>query len=178
MQHVQHFRNTYGQAAIDAAKGSRIFPETIIAAAALESNWGRSKLSSQFNNFFGIKADKSWKGKTVTMRTREVINGKTVYIDAPFRHYDNAKESFLNYVRFVSGPRYVRAGVLSANTFEEQIQAIKDAGYATDPNYVSTLKGVLKTLGGYLESTKKYLPLLSIILVSVGLLLIIKNSIK
>ena len=51
------------------------FKSVIIAQAAIESNWGRSSLSAKYNNYFGIKAGKSWKGKTVNMKTGEVFDG-------------------------------------------------------------------------------------------------------
>ena len=60
------------------------FKSVIIAQAAIESNWGRSVLSSRYNNFFGIKAGKSWKGKTVNMKTGEVFDGKQVTINSNF----------------------------------------------------------------------------------------------
>jgi len=141
------FVQKFGSAAIAAAAGSTIFPETILTAAALESGYGKSKLSSQYNNFFGIKADSSWKGKSVVFATKEQDkNGKVFTVNAKFRHYDTVEESFRNYVKFISGPRYVKAGVTTAATVEKQFMAIKAGGYATDVSYVNKLKSIFNSV--------------------------------
>ena len=45
-----------GQAFIDAAKSSGLDPVYILAHAGLESNWGKSAIARDKNNFFGIAA--------------------------------------------------------------------------------------------------------------------------
>lgn len=142
------FKNKYLQEAIAASQGTKIFPATILAAAALESGYGQSQLAKQANNFFGIKASKGWTGEVVYFDTKEQDDKGNVYVvNAPFRKYPSAKDSFANYVKFVSGPRYVKAGVLTADTPQQQIERIKAAGYATDTKYVSKLTAMLKSFG-------------------------------
>jgi flagellum-specific peptidoglycan hydrolase FlgJ len=156
--HVSNFKNRYSAAAIQAAAGSAIFPETILAAAGLESSYGRSVLSAQYNNFFGIKKQPGdgWTGNTVTMPTKEQDASGNVYtVNAKFRHYDTAADSFRGYVKFVSGPRYVKAGVTTAANPEEQFAALRKAGYATDVNYPVKLAAVLKMFGGYFSDIAK-----------------------
>ncbi len=146
------FYNKFKPAAISAAAGTKIFPETILAAAALESSNGLSELASRYNNFFGIKAGIEWQGKRVVMQTTEQRGDGTRYkIDAPFRVYDSPADSFRNYVQFISGPRYVRAGVLSAATPVAQFAALHQAGYATDISYVEKLKERLESFGAYIK---------------------------
>lgn len=125
-----------------AAVGTKVFPIVILGASAVESAWGDSELTTTANNFFGIKSTDSWEaagGEFVIRRTREVVKGKTIFIDAKFRKYKTPEDCFKNYVHFISGPRYVKAGVLTSKTPDEQIKAVASAGYATDPNYAKTI---------------------------------------
>lgn len=127
------FRNKYINAAKQAAKGTAILPDTIIILAALESKYGQSELTKKENNFFGVK------GSGATYKTKEFVNGKYITISQSFKKYSSPLESFKDFVKFISGPRYIKAGVLKAKTVPAQFKAIKAAGYATDPNYVSKL---------------------------------------
>lgn len=117
------------------------FKSVIIAQAAIESNWGRSVLSSRYNNFFGIKAGKSWKGKTVNMKTGEVFDGKQVTINSNFRVYDSLADSIRDRNRLLRMPRY--KAVEAAATPREQAEAIKSAGYCTATNYVSSIMATI-----------------------------------
>ena len=71
------------------------------AQGALESGWGKSKLASNYNNIFGVKAGKSWKGATTNMKTREVYNGKSVTENATWRAYDSVDEAIADRVSFM-----------------------------------------------------------------------------
>jgi hypothetical protein len=104
--------------------------------AALESNYGKS---APGNNFFGIKAGKSWKGATQKLKTWEVVAGKKVSIKDSFRKYDDFKQSFKDWAKVV-GRNW--PGVLTAQTFEDAVAALKaglPGGYATDTKYASKL---------------------------------------
>ena len=46
-----------------------LYPSIQMAQAALESGWGLSQLSTQANNFFGVKG--AYNGQSVTMKTIE-----------------------------------------------------------------------------------------------------------
>jgi N-acetylmuramoyl-L-alanine amidase len=166
------FRNKYRAAAIAATKGTKIFPEVVLSAAALESGYSKSGLSSIHNNFFGIKAGSSWKGATVEMKTKEQKPDGTIYtITAKFRKYATPEDSFKDYVKLVSSPRYARAGVLAATTPAEQIKAIKAAGYATDINYPAKVLSVLKSFGNNLFEgiTKNPIPSAAILLIVIAM---------
>jgi flagellum-specific peptidoglycan hydrolase FlgJ len=117
------------------------FKSVIIAQAAVESNWGRSVLSSRHNNYFGIKAGKSWKGKTVNMKTGEVFDGKQVTINSNFRVYNSLAESIRDRNSLLRMPRY--KAVELATTPRAQAEAIKAAGYCTAINYVSSIMAII-----------------------------------
>ena len=118
------------------------FRSVIIAQAAIESNWGRSSLSAKYNNYFGIKAGKSWKGRTVNMKTGEVFDGKKVTITSNFRVYDSLADSIRDRNRLLRTTRY--KPVESATTPEAQAAAIKACGYCTATNYVSSIMATIK----------------------------------
>lgn len=148
------FVETYGSYAKQAAQGTGIFPETILTAAALESGYAKSSLASVHYNFFGIKAGKSWTGKTITYNTKEQKADGTVYVvSAVFRKYDSPADSFKDYVKLLSTSRYVKYGVTTAKTPIEQFEKIKAAGYATDINYTTKLTKIFNSVTSWATTT-------------------------
>lgn len=142
----------FGKYAIESTKGKGLFPSVLMAQAILESSDsngvpGASTLAKAYNNHFGVKADKAWKGKSINLKTREVFDNKSVIIKDGFRVYDNPLQSFIDRNEFLArNSRYKTAGVFAAKTAEEQAEALQRAGYATDPNYANTLKALIRTL--------------------------------
>jgi hypothetical protein len=132
-------------AAEETAKAIGCSPAAIVAQAALESGWGRAAIG---HNLFGIKADSSWTGARQLVRTREVFGGKTVFIDAFFRDYASFADSIADHFKFLSGNARYKAVFDPDNSKSDRdyFQAMKDAGYATDPEYVNLLVGVLQTV--------------------------------
>lgn len=132
--------------AIEACKGTAFFPSLMVAQAIIESGDGNSLLARVYRNHFGIKADKSWKGQSVRLRTREVFS-KEVFIKDGFRVYPTIDEGFKDRNNFLkSNPRYTKHGVFKAKTAAEQAEAFQRAGYATDPNYSKLLIQVNNSL--------------------------------
>ena len=111
------------------AKKYNIFASVVMAQSALESNWGTSGLSKEYNNYFGIKSNKG-----VSLKTTEFIEGKSVYKEENFAVYNSKKESFHAYAKLITkAPRYER--VKKAKDYKEAAKALYACGYATDPNY-------------------------------------------
>ena len=120
-----------------------LFPSVLIAQAALESNWGQSDLAKKYNNYFGIKKH-NWQGKTAKFWTTEVKNGQKIRIQSEFRAYDTLAEGIADRNKFLrENQRYALNGVFVANTPQEQVQALKNAGYATATNYVSAIMNTI-----------------------------------
>lgn len=137
------FVTKYGAQAVQAAKGSGIFPETLLAQAILESASGKSLLTTKYNAFFGIKDTADWTGPTINMRTGEVFNGKATKISSNFRVYNSFAESARDYIKFLKdNPRYTKAGVFKAKSYADQIKAIAAAGYATGLNYAKEVTNI------------------------------------
>ena len=148
---AQEFVKKYWPYAVEAAGNSRVLPQTILAAAALESAYAGSDLSSRYNNFFGRKPEKGYKGKVVNLKTKEFVNGKYITPIEPFKVYETPADSFRDYVKLLTGAaRYSK--VLAANTPQQQFIELQKAGYATDPKYAAVLTSVLNRFRPHLAS--------------------------
>jgi flagellar protein FlgJ len=138
-----------------AAQQLGVHPVSLIAQAALETNWGRSVPRSaggaSSNNLFGIKAGASWNGDSVSAGTQEFQGGAAHETSAAFRAYASPGESFQDYVALLqTNPRF--SGALGSGTNVASFAAaLQQGGYATDPDYahkVTAVAGqVLATLG-------------------------------
>lgn len=145
---AQAFHRLVGGEAEVASRSSGIPASFMIGQAALESGWGKREIrgmdGTASHNLFGIKANASWRGKTVEALTTEYINGVPQKRIEKFRAYDSYADSFRDFAKLISdSPRYQRA---MANTHDVHAyaHAIQDAGYATDPNYADKLISVVK----------------------------------
>ena len=97
-------------------------------------------------NLFGVKADKSWTGPTTTQRTREVIDGKNIIIEAKFRAYTNWQGSIDDHAQFLlTNERYAPA--FETTNVVDFTRAVAAAWYATDPHYADTIICVMKSRG-------------------------------
>ncbi len=128
-------------------------PAMLLAQAALETGWGQKVLSDKgksSHNLFNIKADKRWQGDKLTTNTLEFRDGVANREVASFRRYDSFKESFNDFVSFLSNnPRYRDALSQSAKP-HDFIQGLHQAGYATDPNYADKVISVFQQIKGML----------------------------
>lgn len=122
---------------------NKVLADLASAQAILESNLrGRpSNLAIQDNNLFGIKCTKD-DMKCTARVTREVINGKTVIVNASFTHNDSLYQSFEQHKKLLSRPRYSK--VLMCMTFECAAVEIVNAEYATDKSYTKKLIEIYK----------------------------------
>jgi flagellar protein FlgJ len=122
-------------------------PEVLIAQAALETGWGQHMIrgvdGSNSFNLFGIKADSRWTGDRVVNETVEFRDGLMRKERAHFRAYASVAESFSDYAEFLRGnPRY-RDVFNSDGNGPAFVQALADAGYATDPDYFSKINRIM-----------------------------------
>ncbi len=136
-----------GPQAADAQRRTGIPASVSLAQAALESNWGKSKLAQDGKNLFGIKAGRGWKGRVVLMPTREYLGGAWHTVTAQWRAYPNWQASIEDHARFLlENPRYVPA--LRLVDFPRQFAtALQTCGYATDPAYADKLRAVMDRHG-------------------------------
>lgn len=139
--HSQQFIQSVAPGAISGWNKYGVLPSITVAQAILESGWGRSTLSTQAHNLFGIKG--SYNGHSVTMRTREVYGGRSVYINDSFRAYANNSESVEDHGNFLySNRRY--HNLLGDSSYVSVAQKLRSDGYATDPNYANALINLVR----------------------------------
>lgn len=130
-----------------AGEALGIPPETLVAQSALESGWGQGMLRGPEGrpsfNIFNVKADPSWQGERVARVTLEHEQGVLRRVPSNFRSYDDLSSAFSDYVAFVrDNPRYAEA-LRAAPNGRDYLTALHRAGYATDPDYVTKVTGIL-----------------------------------
>jgi flagellum-specific peptidoglycan hydrolase FlgJ len=116
-----------------------------VAQAALESDWGQSKLSTQANNYFGIKAH--GKHERIQMNTGECEHGASVVIKAEFARYASMLECFECRDGILArGAAYAGARECLADESGFICEIAKH--WATDPKYAEKLLAMLDEVKG------------------------------
>ena len=139
------FLDKYGPAAIRSMQSTGVPASVTLAQAILESGWGRSGLTRKAFNFFGIKG--TGPAGSLTVRTREVVNGRSIYINAAFKAYHNAAESFVDHGKMLRRMSRYAPCFRYRNDPAQFARELQKAGYATDPNYASALINIIKQYG-------------------------------
>jgi len=160
----ENFVKKYADFVNEITQNTGIFAGTLFAQAILESSgkyktggqWlvGGSKLSQEANNFFGIKAEKNYKGKRYNIATGEnKPSGEYYIIKDDFRKYDSVEDSLKDYINFLqTNPRYTKGGVFKAKNVKEQAEALKKSGYATAPDYANVVNSVYNSVKKFIVS--------------------------
>lgn len=143
------FLKNIGPIAQQAAAKYNVYASVMLAQAIVESAWGQSGLSTQYNNYFGVKGD--YNGSFANYPTTEWSSDKGYYtIYANFRSYPTIYDSFAD------NGNLLRNGISGApdfykGTWKENTSSYKDATawlqgrYATSPIYASTLNNIIGT---------------------------------
>lgn len=121
-------------------KATGVPASVTLAQAILESGWGDQHMGDACN-YFGIKAQSG--EPSVTLQTREVEGGKSVFVDAAFRRFASVEECFAAHGHFLrNNSRYAKA--FETADGESFARAIAAAGYATDPKYADLLVEIIQ----------------------------------
>ncbi len=157
----------------NASKTLDINPVFDTAQACLETGWGKSRIGKY--NLFGVKADSSWKGIRVLVRTTEILKnkpslqpGEKIISVTPlktgnmkyicllwFRDYNSLSEALEDHLKVLKNFPVAWAHRMDKDSFPYLIQRepYKDSAgnihyksYATDPNYAKTIMLMYKTL--------------------------------
>lgn len=114
-----------------------------LGQAILESGYGNGSLAILTNNHFGIKCKSEWTGATRIWRD-----------DLPddcFRVYESIEESYIDHAEFLSSrPWYDPLFAYEITDYKSWAKGLKEAGYATDPQYAEKLIGVIEETFIYL----------------------------
>lgn len=133
-----------------AKSKGRALPSVCIAQACCESAYGTSPKMIRANAVFGIKVGKSkahfgtaWHDKAYSTRTKECYDGKTyTNITDMFRAYDSIDDAVEDYFDMLAGCKRYKA-CISERDPRKCITAIKNGGYATAPEYITTIMSII-----------------------------------
>ncbi|WP_242364070.1 LysM peptidoglycan-binding domain-containing protein [Limosilactobacillus antri] len=135
----QQFIQSVAPGAINGWNNYQVLPSVTVAQAILESGWGQA---APGNNLFGIKG--SYNGQSIRLQTREVYNGRSVYIYDNFRAYPSLSESVEDHGRFLAvNSRY--NNLRGDTNYISVTNKLHLDGYATDPNYAYSLQNLIRT---------------------------------
>ena len=132
-----------------------VSPVSLIAQAALETNWGhsmpRDAAGAASNNLFWIKAGAAWSGTSVVSGTHEYRDGVKTAVKSSFRAYGSCAQCFQDYTALLRGnPRYA-AALGTGGDVHAFAMALQQGGYATDPDYARKLTAVAGTLSQLIQ---------------------------
>lgn len=146
---MDSFIETLAPFAQKHGKAYNILPSLIIAQGIHETGGGTSELAQKANNLFGIKKGIGWEGEVhevVTHEYRKVAGmDEKYFVTAEFRKYDSLEGAVIDLCeKYTTMSRY--SAVPGNYVFPKVAQAVKDAGYATDPTYPEKL---IRTYSNY-----------------------------
>lgn len=160
----QQFIEQIGKAAVKYYPQYKILPSLTVAQAILESNWGRSGLSVDCHNYFGMKWVEGCGCDYKTYSTREQRSDGVYYtIQARFRKYPSLEAGIKGYYDFLQYPRY--KNLKGVTNYVDACKLIRLDGWATSLTYTNNLIKLIETynltkfdkeaLGGTKEEKKK-----------------------
>lgn len=141
-QEQQIFINSVKSEALISYEKYNILPSLTISQAILESSWGKSTLSTEGNNLFGVKAYSDWTGSSISLATKEFVKGQYIRTTAKFKSYSTLNESIKDHSLLLSSERYLR--VRDSKDYKEACSAIYNCGFATSPTYSHSLVDIIE----------------------------------
>lgn len=132
----QSYIDQYKDLAIEQMLRYNIPASITLAQGLLESGAGRSDLTRNGNNHFGIKCH-GWTGRKVYHDDDEA--------NECFRAYNNAKDSYEDHSRFLAKQsRYARLFTMPRTDYKGWARGLKACGYATNPQYANKLIQIIE----------------------------------
>jgi hypothetical protein len=109
-------------------------PAYIMAAIPIQEGID-SELQTRYHNLFSIKG--TGPAGSVTMRTREIINGHEVYVNDAFRVYHNEAESYVDFGKLITQSGIYDNAVSVWHQTHDARKFAETMGkkYATDPDW-------------------------------------------
>lgn len=180
MSFTQDFIQKHKNAAILDGILNGVPPSITLAQAILESGWGKSDLAENANNYFGIKADSSWKGQVYNQPTEEWNGSNYIVVNSKFRKYNSAYESFRDHSRFLKeNKNYKKAFDYPVDDYINWITQIKAGGYATAPDYVPKIVNLIDQYDLYIyDNQAKFLKYIKKGAEIVGIIVLIYLAVK
>ena len=123
---VSQFAQQYEPYARQVQEQYGVPPLVTLGQAALETGFGTSNFARERNNFFGMNAIDSDPNQAYG--------------------YSDPGASFMDYGRLISQePRYAQAYAQREDPYA-MLAGIRQAGYATDPNYIQKVHSIMQQL--------------------------------
>ncbi|MDR2520449.1 MAG: glucosaminidase domain-containing protein [Bacteroidales bacterium OttesenSCG-928-I14] len=113
-----------------------------LSQSLLESNAGKSKLTKETNNHFGIKCHSDWEGECYYYSDDEQ--------NECFRKYEKASDSFYDYSDFLHKNRYASLFTLNSKDYVGWANELQKCGYASDKFYACKLIKLIEDYNLYL----------------------------
>lgn len=141
---------THQSLAIREMKLFKIPASITLAQGILESGCGKSPLAVSTMNHFGVKCQKEWTGETFFYDDD--------HANECFRKYNNVEESYRDHSLFLTTRvRYAQLFTLPLTDYKGWALGLKQAGYATNPQYASILIELIEKNKLYLlDDTLKF----------------------
>lgn len=134
---AQRLQNEYG-----------VLASVSLGQAALESDFGRSRLASDYNNLFGVKTEVD-DPAGADLPTMEYVDGEWIEIVDRFKVYPDWEASMRNHAELIyygtSWDSEFYDQVINSHTYQDQAKALQESGYATDPNYSDKVIQMIET---------------------------------
>ena len=143
------FIYVYGGLAQDMYQKYKIPPMVSMGQAMNESGSGSSDLAMQAQNYFGIKCHQHSQKSNIGKEMDHCKGHTDDVVEDRFLKHKDIHESFVAYAKLISrnkdtNGRYRNAFDCDYDDYRCWITAIKDAGYATDPDYVDKIVRIIE----------------------------------
>jgi flagellum-specific peptidoglycan hydrolase FlgJ len=135
------FLTTLSPLVLNAAREHQVLPSITLAQAVLESGWGRSQLTRDYHNLFGVKAGRS--SQRIRMASHEHMRGRLRPSHQTFRRYESKAHSIADHAELLSTDRryaHARAHWTDRHRFIEAIAP----RYASSPSYSSAVNNIIE----------------------------------
>lgn len=150
--HVRSYVATHYRHAKEVQRVHGIAPLISLAQAALESDWGRSKIAREANNFFGLTVGGPG-AKTPYYKPGNVYNAST---GLRFRKYASDQDGWLDYGHFIMHFKsYValRPYIADFNAFTTAVAKSKYISEENGDNRAGYMRGMAARAKAILEAT-------------------------
>lgn len=141
---MQAFQSQFiAKATQQAEQAGHVWPVMAACEAALESGWGKSALSIQANNLFGVKAKSA---PCLSLPTREWLDEQWVVIESTWRQYEDQAGCFadrMSILRRMAPSTQNYATALAANNPEAYVTAVSRS-WSTDPDRAKKVLAIYK----------------------------------
>jgi flagellar protein FlgJ len=140
-----------GAAARQASARTGVPASVTVAQAILESDWGRSALAQDANNYFGMKSMGTLGDDGVVwMPTSEYDGAGQLYqTTSAFRAYKSLADSVTDHDLLLENSARYAPAMRVANDPKQFAQQLALNGYSTDPAYADKLIALMDRYGLY-----------------------------